>query len=160
MKEIYIHFGNPKYEKEKFIEIKNRDFVKSYGGLWASPLNAKYGWKKFCEDNLISKIGVSNYFLFKLKDEAKVLKITRAEQLHNLPLNNSASKIFKDIFIALDFEEIKKEYDAIEVLISEDDQLYWDLYGWDYDSLLVLNKDVIKEMNENEIEGSTNCLFS
>lgn len=43
MKEIYIHFGNPKYEKEKFIEIKNRDFVKPYGGLWASPLNANYG---------------------------------------------------------------------------------------------------------------------
>ena len=147
-------------KKEKFIEIKNRDFVKPYGGLWASPLNAKYGWKKFYEDNLISKIGLSNYFLFKLKDEAKVLKITRAEQLHNLPLNNSASKIFKDIFIALDFEEIKKEYDAIEVLISEDDQLYWDLYGWDCDSLLILNKDIIKELSENEIEGSTNCLFS
>lgn len=75
-------------------------------------------------------------------------------------INNSASKIFKDIFIALDFEEIKKEYDAIEVLISEDDQLYWDLYGWDCDSLLILNKDIIKELSENEIEGSTNCLFS
>lgn len=152
MKEIYIHFGDSKYEKEKFNEIRNRDFVKPYGGLWASPLNAKYGWKNFCENNLLSEIDLSNYFLFKLKDEAKVLKITQSEQLHNLPLNNSASKIFKSIFIALDFEEIKKEYDAIEVLISEDDQLYWDLYGWDCDSLLVLNKAVIKEMNENEIE--------
>ena len=94
---------------------------------------------------------VVKHFLFKLKDEAKILRITKAEQLHNLPLNNSVSKVFKSIFIALDFEEIKKEYDAIEVLISEDDQLYWDLYGWDCDSLLVLNKAVIKEMNENEI---------
>ena len=92
MKEIYIHFGDSKYEKAKFNEIRNIDFVKPYGGLWASSLNAKYGWKKFCENNLLSEIDLSNYFLFKLK--------------------------------------------------------------------LVLNKDVIKEMNENEIEGSTNCLFS
>ena len=37
-------------------------------------------------------------------------------------------------------------YDAILVNISNDHNLYWALYGWDCDSLLVLNKDVVEEI--------------
>ena len=30
---------------------------KPYGGLWASDINAKYGWKSWCEDeNFVSVI--------------------------------------------------------------------------------------------------------
>ena len=39
--------------------------------------------------------------------------------------------------------ELKKEYDAIEIVI---DKLYWDLYGWDCDSILILNKEVVIEI--------------
>lgn len=50
------------------------------------------------------------------------------------------------------FEELAKEYDGIEVLMSEEDNLdlaigeglYWELYGWDCDSLLVFNKDIVE----------------
>lgn len=48
----------------------------------------------------------------------------------------------------LDFEKLKEDYDAIEVLISKDSRLYWSLYSWDCDSLLVLNKDIIELENE------------
>ena len=49
-------------------------------------------------------------------------------------------------------EELAKEYDGIEVLMSEEDNLdlaigeglYWELYGWDCDSLLVFNKDIVE----------------
>lgn len=60
--------------------------------------------------------------------------------------------IFPLPFVMLDFEELAKEYDGIEVLMSEEDNLdlaigeglYWELYGWDCDSLLVFNKDIVE----------------
>lgn len=60
--------------------------------------------------------------------------------------------IFPLPFVVLDFEKLAKEYDGIEVLMSEEDKLdleigkglYWELYGWDCDSLLVFNKDIVE----------------
>ena len=37
----YIHYGCTSFDKLKFQEIK--------GGLWASPIDAEYGWKDWCE---------------------------------------------------------------------------------------------------------------
>lgn len=44
------------------------------------------------------------------------------------------------------FRKISQKYDAVEINISSDGKLYWDLCGWDCDSILVMNPDVIKEM--------------
>ena len=80
-----------------------------------------------------------------MKEGSKVLTIDNAKMLSGLPQQES---IYKFLSVFLDFEKIKEEYDAIEVLISSDHQLYYDLYGWDCDSLLVLNKECIEEIYE------------
>lgn len=139
--DIYIHYGHPKYDEKVFTEIRNAGFVKPYGGLWASNINAEFGWKNWCEEEDFSECIEENSFKFKLKENARILRIDDAAKLKELPTINS---IYKFSWINLDFEKIKKEYDAIEVIISEDRQLYWDLYGWDCDSLLVMNKEVIE----------------
>ncbi len=52
-------------------------------------------------------------------------------------------------WITLDFEELSKSYDGIELHLSEEETedifngLYWKLYGWDCDSILIFNKDII-----------------
>ena len=46
--------------------------------------------------------------------------------------------------VYLDFEAIALKYDAIEVNISNDWKLYDALYGWDCDSILVMNKKIIE----------------
>ena len=52
MNQIYIHYGSDKFEPEKFQPIKNKMLsVKPTGGLWASPVNAKEGWRQWCERN-------------------------------------------------------------------------------------------------------------
>ena len=142
-KKIYIHYGSKHFDKNLFQEIKNVAFVKPEGGLWASDVKAKYGWKEWTEDNnfMTEKYNKDNYFKFRLKDTAKVLKLEKPSDLINLPKDKELLKL--RFYNCLDFEELKKQYDAIEIII---DKLYWDLYGWDCDSILILNKEVIEEV--------------
>lgn len=156
MEKVYRHYGHKEFELEKFEEIKNREmFVKPNGGLWASRLTKeqKQGdWREWVDaEHFLNEFGQKyardNYFDFKLRKDAKVLTIRSSEELLQLPKIDN----FRFVpFVMLDFEKIAKEYDAMEVLISEDvdrgigEGLYWDLYGWDCDSLLVFNKEIVE----------------
>ena len=44
------------------------------------------------------------------------------------------------MLVEYDFERVAKDYDFIDFKVKE---LYYQLYGWDLDSILVLNPDVI-----------------
>lgn len=137
----YIHMGHSNFDKYKFKPITNdRDWVKPRGGLWASPENAPYGWEAWVTDNNFT-FDLSKWFVFTLKDGARVLEITSSNQLKNLPKKEG---VFSHSWVTLDFEALTKMYDAIQVMISSDGQLYWDLYGWDCDTLLVFNPDIIE----------------
>lgn len=146
---IYVHDGHSNFDINLFKHISCREnFNKPLGGLWASPVDSSYTWEQWCLDNNFNyTIGEDKYFQgeqfrFKLKDNARLLSITSAKQLDELPQikNDLTSNIYK----ILDFKKLEEEYDAIEVLISMDHQLYWDLYGWDVDSIVVMNPDVIE----------------
>lgn len=143
----YIHYGSTNFIKEKFEEISQIAFFsKPFGGFWASRVGAEYGWKEWIANNnfRVDRYREDNCFKFKLKEGTKVLTINNAKQLYNLPKNTNGYRFtFSDI-VYLDFEKLAKEYDAIEVLISEDKKLYWNLYGWDCDSILIMNKDVVE----------------
>ena len=144
---IYIHYGHKQYDPKMFDEIKNRQFIKPFGGLWASDINAEYGWKNWCKDNDFRKCNENNSFKFKLKEGTKVLVLKTKKDLKGLPQDEDLPIwLEKNLLndwgnVYLDFEKLKEKYDAIEVYI---DELYWKLYGWDCDSLLVLNKECIE----------------
>lgn len=141
----YIHYGHKHFDKDLFKEIKNIIFVKPEGGLWASDVNSKNGWKEWteAENYRTDTYRDDNYFKFKLKDNAKVLTLKTKDDLKRLPKNKVPT--FPIMREWLDFEKLAKHYDAIEVFIEK---LYWDLYGWDCDSLLVLNKEVVEEIED------------
>ena len=47
--------------------------------------------------------------------------------------------------VYLDFEEmLRNGIDAVYVEISSDNRLYWALYGWDCDSIVVMNPAVVE----------------
>lgn len=146
MSKIYIHYGHKYFEFNKFVKIKNVKWNKPEGGLWASDIKAKYGWKNWCKDADFKECNAKNSFCFTLKDKSKVLIISSHDDLNKLPLEHGVSEHINNMFLCIDFEKLANEYDAIEVLISEDSRLYYDLYGWDCDSLLVLNKECIDEI--------------
>lgn len=147
----YIHYGSNKFDVDKFSDIKNSTcFCKPKGGLWASPIDTDRGWKDWCESENFRECNNDNSFLFTLKDNANVFVINSVEDCRLLPqlpnFNGSFVTDFRKTYPSLlpDFEKmVEDEYDAIEYNMSKDFGLYWILYGWDCDSILVLNKDAI-----------------
>ena len=155
---IYVHSGHSEFVPELFRPITPMEhFCKPYGGLWASPVDSDYGWEAWCKDNNFNEtIGKDKYgikkFYFRLKDDAKLLYITSASQLNDLPQIDDPLYSVVAPFKMLDFEKLSTKFDAIEVSISSDYQLYWALYGWDVDSILVINPDCIEIVDKLEVE--------
>lgn len=154
---IYVHSGSKYFDKYLFNKITNREhWVKPLGGLWGSPLNSACSWLQWCKENSFnSLIGSEKYgnkdneFLFKLKPNAKLLYIDNSVQLESMPIIED--ELLSGVYKILDFEKLAEEYDAIEVSISSDHRLYYDLYGWDVDSILVMNPDSIELVNKGDI---------
>lgn len=139
----YIHYGHIEFRHDKFNPIVNSSAwsTKPTGGFWASDIKAKYGWKDWCKDEDFRRCDKSNSFTFCLKDDARVLVINSKNDLVNLPKAKNGYAALG--WVALDFEALSRNYDAIEANISKDDDLYFALYGWDCDSILIMNPDVV-----------------
>jgi hypothetical protein len=159
---IYIHYGHKEFDKEQFQEIKNWHFRnKPIGGLWASPVNAEYGWKEWNKSNEFVPIEENNSFKFTLSPAANILVISSVDDIDKLP-----SQTYDDPSLtylakltemtgskSIDFETIKNNgYDAVELKFSEDTGLYMTMYGWDCDSIVILNPDIVEPILEKEKE--------
>jgi hypothetical protein len=146
---ILIHYGDKSFDPNKFKPIENIGFVKPRGGLWTSPIDSNWGWKDWChaEDFRTCKIG--NSFTMVLKSDSKVLKIDSLDDLKNIPFIEH----FKGISYP-DFEKISESYDAI--WLTENGQIETrfsspqHLYGWDCESVLILNPESILCFTESE----------
>lgn len=136
-KTVYIHYGHSEYTTPR--PIKNIDwFTKPSGGLWASRKDDKHGWKEWCEAEEFRLDTFDQFFEFTLKDDARILELNDKTLFDELPV----LMMYNKMTYYLDFEEISKHYDAIEV--TDISGLYWALYGWDCNCILVLNPDVIE----------------
>lgn len=137
----YIHYGHCSFDPKRFLPIKNRRSIpKPLGGFWASPTTTTGSmWNDWCEREEYDRCNLNMSFEFDLSYTAKVLRIVRVEQLDLLP--KSAPNEYGVVY--LDFEALARKYDAIEVLISQDYRLYSTLFGWDVDTLLVFNPNII-----------------
>ena len=151
----YIHYGSDHFYRECFDKIRNNPmFTKPFGGFWASPLYVEYGWKDWCEDEKFRECDEDNSFRFRLSKDARVLDIRDVKDLEGLP--KIKETIYRGVmnWVFLDFEKLALKYDAIELHLSEErrvglspDSLYFKLYGWDCDSILIMNPDVVVEVS-------------
>lgn len=156
-KEVYRHYGHSKFDPEMFQPVTNNEWGnKPHGGLYSCPTkDVDYSWKDWCIYNEFHTARLRKHFDFKLKRGAKVLVIKNIKDLDKLPRfrEDTSSILFG---IGIDFEKLSKEYDALMVWIyrSSDisyeelswDGIYYKLYGWDVDTLLVMNPDIIEEV--------------
>lgn len=148
----YIHYGSDHFDAGKFVRPSNRPyFCKPSGGLWASPANAEFGWKEWCAANEYADLTEENSFRFTLQDGAKVWHIWSVDDAKRMPLQEDK---LGTSMLCPDFERLVADgYDAVELHLSEEtgehgigDGLYYLLYGWDCDSILVLNSDIVEEL--------------
>lgn len=162
MKKKYIHYGSSEFRKDWFEPIANRLYSnKPEGGLWASPIGDDvFGWVDWCTSEQFNISNLDEHFIFSLKDDSKILSLKTKRDLYELSKDvlrpnywrkgvhdcktyseflESCENFGVEVF--LDFEKLLLlGYDAIEYSVAE---LYFELYGWDCDCVLILNPDCI-----------------
>lgn len=118
----------------KFELVKNREFTKPRGGLWASPVGAEYGWSEWCEDNNFGDLSCSFTFEF----DGNVFVVDGIRAARRLPWINC-----HNYFKYPDFEKILSlGYDAIWLTCEGEQNTRHSMpsfYGWDCESVLVMN---------------------
>ena len=158
-KSVYRHFGSNKFDRELFNPIHNRPFSnKPFGGLWACPVEDKdIDWEEWCRREEFNLESLEEHFDFTIKDDSKIMVIKDIKDLDKLPRVKNPEFIleYDTMNSNIDFEELAKEYDGIMVWIyrSSDidltrmsfDGIYYRMYGWDVDTLVVFNQDIIEE---------------
>lgn len=144
----YIHYNATCFDPSKFDVIKNKEYgcVKPTGGFWASPVDTEWGWKQWCESEQFYTERLKKSFTFKLRDDARVCHLKSVCDLEKLP---RIEKFDLASWYCIDFEKSMEEWDAIQIHLSDeikdryDSGLYYALYGWDCDSILIMNPDII-----------------
>ena len=150
MKKVYIHYGSKEFDPARFKTPTNLCWSsnKPNGGLWASPVNAECGWKKWNDeegDARVMDCDEANSFKFTLTEDAAVFYIRSYEDFKKLPMRrlNEFEKSCPDfqqcISIGIDAIEVEWFSDHFDIR----DPLWDAIYGWDCDSIIVLNPDII-----------------
>lgn len=148
-------------EESKFLKIKNQQlFNKPIGGLWSSPFREndtyKSHWLEWCSEECFNKGDEEHGVIFELVDEARVLTIDGIEDLKEATLKYEAKnelEMFDRKY--LDFEKLSNDYDAIYLTRNGEQKtrytFEYSLYGWDVETILVLNYEAIKKSSIKKI---------
>ena len=159
----YRHYGSDKYNRDIKVDLSYKKLTLSKpkkAALWGTPIESDFGWKDWCEREDFDLDSLKTYFDFKLRPGSKVLIIENEQDLDGLDEfihhDEYANDIGHDdlilmIFgyrraeqVLLNWEKLVSIVDAVEILYN--DFTCYRFYGWDCDSICVLNPDAIEEV--------------
>lgn len=162
MEKEFIVYGKKKFNPKKFGKIKNRKGwckPKHKTGLWASPIDSEWGWRDFvtCEMMGSWRKSLQSYFKFKLSPRAKIYVIDTLQDLYLVPYKRKSELqpalsdylIDYEMMAAMGYSGILLTVNGQnETRMPEYEGLYYqgrsfNLYGWDVESLLVLDPGCI-----------------
>ncbi len=140
-----VHYTDNENFEVHPVTIKNEMWIKPLGGIWCSPAVTEWGWKEWCKESefycakhpVQIQISTKNLYVIDSFDDLDKLPVSAKE----IPLP----------FDVLDFEQIKKTgIDAIHLTIKGEQETRhsrpkW-LYGWDCESVLILNERCIEKV--------------
>ena len=151
----YIHYGSLTFDSARFEAPDDLVYRnKPSGGFWASHCKSENSWKKWCEDNNYHKHCDDRVsFYFHLSPEAHILSIATLEDCKRLPRRRTGYEFMRTEPLqieAINYKEcVENGIDAIEYKYdiasqSEDfEEINSIMWGWDCDSILILNPDII-----------------
>ena len=134
------HYGNKHYSPKLFTTVCDVPFRnKPKGGLWTSPINSTYGWSEWCKDNGYDDL--TSYF--DLEFEGTVFEINSFKDMNNLPWIEINDMYF------VSFEQLMfMGYDAVYLTDKGQTETRLthpkSLYGWDCETVLIMNANSIK----------------
>lgn len=140
-----IHYGATEFRQELFKPVKNW-FNKPKGGIWASPVDSKWGWKDWCIEEQFRDCEESNSFRFTLSEDCKLFVIDSFDDLMKMPFIKMGPRL--NLLIP-DFEKFMIA-DGIDAIHLTEKGLWKTrlttpgLYGWDCESVLIMNHEVIQ----------------
>jgi hypothetical protein len=152
---IFISYGTDRFDENNFRQpIFNSSRVlinnKPVGGLWASPIDAKYGWVDFCDCNAFHLKTLAKHFLFKLKPESKIYVIDNYDDLKKI---STIPDYLGQMCINW---ELLQDYDGIFVTDKGRNLRYVKgmrgLDAWDVSSICIFNPSIIIPIKENAFD--------
>lgn len=159
----FVAYGTDSYDSQKFKpfnkELTDSHFYlnKPIGGLWASPLNSRYGWGQWSSNNRFRLKSLEKHFLFKINPNAKIYVIDDIDDLINIStkINNFGQK-------GINFDKlINDNYDGIFVTSNAIGKLryvkspYEGLSSWDVESICIFNPNAIIPIEEDAFEKAS-----
>lgn len=136
---VYIHYGHLASEFDPGLVAVRFGAIctKPDKGLWASPVDATWGWKAWCDAEQWSCCDMSKSFEFTLSPKAKILHILDKSDINPYIVSYEG-------FESLDREKLYNDFDGIELHLSQNPRLSNSVFQmWDCDSICVWNPDVI-----------------
>jgi len=134
------HYGNTRYKRDLIKPICDVPFRnKPSGGLWTSPVGSEYGWSDWSKDNEYGDLSSHFDLIFK----GTIFEIDSLDDMNNLPWIESDRTPF------VSFEPLVfMGYDAIHLTVKGEAETRFthpkDLYGWDCETVLIMNPDAIQ----------------
>ena len=149
---IYVHYGHEEFDPYMCTQRVQALKSKPDMGLWASREDADFGWKDWCIGEEYKIESLDTHFDFILAQNANILEVHSESDILKYIKKNKDSRVFKyptygltDILDELDIERLYKDFDGIELFISEDyNTMHFGIFNsWDCDSICVWNPSVI-----------------
>ena len=103
---------------------------------------------------ILELINQTKNFKFTLDDSANIVEWTAKADLKQVPTQDLSGYLPEYLFdtmgVVPDFEKMVEDgVDAIKLNLSKGDyELYYELYGWDCDSILIMNPDIIRPLQK------------
>lgn len=147
----YVHYGHEEFDMMEFRSVTNGRYlrIKPNGGLWASPVNAEQSWKEWCECEDFRDCCEDISFRFTMRNPDKIFYIDSEDSFNDFigrygKTEEAPYGVRGEAAVFIDFEKMLRDgWDALEISLTDYCRLYHLLYGWDCDSIVVLNRDAV-----------------
>lgn len=154
---VFVSYGTDSFSEENFkTPIFNQVNNKPHGGFWGSPIDSKYGWGQWSDDNDFNIMSLDKHVLFKVKRGSRIYIIDTKEDLDNISkaVEDYISKYKENV---IDFDRLVKNYDGIYVTDNAVRKLRHvaggtGLYTWDVESICIFNPNVIEIIPETAFD--------
>lgn len=136
------------YDPSRVAPVANRRRflrTKPFGGIW---LSVDGGWEAWCQSEMPEWVSNGTCEV-KLAPDARIYEVHSMADLEPLPKMPDSDEGWYGTgtcpYTYIDFEAMSEEYDGIFLDMSHGPELYFALYGWDCDSVLLFSPKAIRD---------------